>query len=122
MMFRCFRKAKIHNATVTDANIDYEGSIEIDSKILSEAGILPDEKVQVLDISNGNRLETYVIPSEEDGCICLNGAAAKLVGIGDKLIIISYCWISEGESLVPITVVLGEENKIKEATKLERPR
>jgi len=117
-MYRCFRHAKIHNATVTDCNVSYEGSIEIDKKLLQAVGISQDEKVQVLDITNGNRLETYVIPSDEVGSICLNGAAAKLVEIGDKIIIIAYCWMEMNgidlSQFKPKTIILDEDNEIIE--------
>ena len=82
-------KAKIHRAVVTQADLDYVGSITIDSVLLREAGILEYEKVEVADIENGNRFETYTIAGEEgSGIICLNGAAAKLVNVGDKVIIL----------------------------------
>ena len=82
-------KAKIHRATVTQAELDYVGSITIDEALIEAAGIREYERVQVVDINNGNRLETYVIAGERDsGIICLNGAAARLVEIGDKVIII----------------------------------
>ncbi|EGO65086.1 aspartate 1-decarboxylase [Acetonema longum DSM 6540] len=82
-------KAKIHAATVTEANLNYMGSITIDQALLAASGILPNEKVQVVNNNNGARLETYVIAGERDsGVICLNGAAARLVQKGDKVIII----------------------------------
>lgn len=84
-------KSKIHRVTVTDANVDYIGSITVDGALLDAANIIEGEKVQVVDINNGARLETYVIRGAEgSGCICLNGAAARLVNIGDIVIIISY--------------------------------
>ena len=83
-------KAKIHRATVTQAELDYVGSITIDEALIEAAGIHEYERVQVVDISNGNRLETYVIAGERNsGVICLNGAAARLVEIGDKVIIMA---------------------------------
>jgi aspartate 1-decarboxylase len=90
-------KSKIHGATVTKANLDYEGSITIDSKLMRAAEIIEFEKVQVLNINNGNRIETYVIKGEEGkGEICLNGAAARCYE-GDKVIIISYMSIQRNE-------------------------
>ena len=84
-------KAKIHRAVVTQADLDYVGSVTIDSKLLRESGILEYEKVQIVDINNGNRFETYTISGEEgSGIICLNGAAAKCVSVGDKVIIMAY--------------------------------
>ncbi len=90
-MFRTIMKSKIHRAVVTEANLQYVGSITIDSALLEAADILPNEKVQVVNNNNGNRLETYVIAGEKDsGVICLNGAAARLVQVGDEVIIITY--------------------------------
>ncbi|MHB8126004.1 MAG: aspartate 1-decarboxylase [Desulfitobacteriaceae bacterium] len=90
-MFRTIMKSKIHRAVVTEANLQYVGSITIDSALMEAADILPNEKVQVVNNNNGNRLETYVITGEKNsGIICLNGAAARLVQVGDEVIIISY--------------------------------
>jgi aspartate 1-decarboxylase len=92
-------KSKIHRATVTDANIDYEGSITIDRKLMAEADILPYEQVHVLNINNGARFSTYAIQGEEgSGEICLNGAAARLAAKGDLVIILTYCDVSEEEA------------------------
>lgn len=91
-------KGKIHRATVTQAELDYVGSITIDEALMEAAGIREYERVQVVDINNGNRLETYVIAGEKNsGVICLNGAAARLVEIGDKVIIMAYVWLNEQE-------------------------
>jgi len=114
-MFRIMLKSKIHRATVTDANIDYEGSITIDSKLMKTADILPYEKVQVVDLSNGERLETYAIEADADsGTICLNGAAARLVQKGDKIIIMSYMTMDEqqAEKYSPKVVYVDEDNRI----------
>lgn len=90
-MFRNMMKSKIHRATVTEANLKYVGSITIDEELLEAADILPNEKVQVVNNNNGARLETYVIPGKRgERTICLNGAAARLVQVGDEVIIISY--------------------------------
>jgi len=87
-------KSKIHRARVTEVNIDYEGSITIDKRLMEEADILPYEQVQVLNVNNGARFSTYAIKGEADsGQICLNGAAARLVAKGDTVIILSYCHV-----------------------------
>lgn len=88
-MRRRMMKSKIHRATVTDANLNYVGSITIDRALMQAADLLENEQVQVLDIDNGARFETYVIPGEA-GDMCLNGAAARLVQPGDKIIVVSY--------------------------------
>ncbi|TDA70731.1 MAG: aspartate 1-decarboxylase [Clostridia bacterium] len=116
-MWREMMKAKIHRATVTEANLNYVGSITIDSRLLEAADILPNEKVQVVNNNNGARLETYVIPGKPgSGVICLNGAAARLVQPGDNIIIISYCWLAEGdvEGFRPRVVFVNEANEIVE--------
>lgn len=90
-MFRTLMKSKIHRAVVTEANLKYVGSITIDEELMEAADIFPNEKVQVVNNNNGARLETYVIPGERGlRTICLNGAAARLVQVGDEVIIISY--------------------------------
>ena len=89
-------KSKIHRATVTDADVDYEGSITIDQKLMHLANLLPHEKVDVLNVTNGERFSTYVIPSKKDsGEICINGAAAHLAKKGDIVIIVSYVTIDD---------------------------
>jgi aspartate 1-decarboxylase len=95
-MRRRMMKSKIHRATVTDANLDYVGSITIDRQLMDAADLLENEQVAVLDIDNGARFETYVIPGES-GDMCLNGAAARLVQPGDKIIVISYADYDEAE-------------------------
>ena len=96
---RIMLKSKIHRARVTDANIDYEGSITIDRKLMEAADILPYEQVQVLNVNNGARFATYAIEGEEgSGEICLNGAAARLVVNGDIVIILSYCHVADDEA------------------------
>ncbi len=96
---RTMLKSKIHRAHVTGANIDYEGSITIDKKLLAAADILPNEQVHVVNINNGARFETYVIEGKEgSGEICLNGAAARLAAKDDVVIIISYATVSEEEA------------------------
>jgi len=112
---RVMLKSKIHRATVTDANINYEGSITIDKKLLEAADILPYEQVQVLNINNGARLTTYAIEGEAGkGDICLNGAAARLAMKGDLVIIVSYQNVPEEEchSFQPKIVHVDELNNI----------
>ncbi len=116
-MLREMCKAKIHQATVTEADLNYTGSITIDKSLLEELDILHYERVQVLNINNGARMETYVIEGEPDsGIICLNGAAARWAVPGDKVIIIAYCLIDDAQarSWKPKIVLLDEKNKIKE--------
>ena len=108
-------KSKIHRATVTDANLEYEGSIAIDSELMKAANIQNYEKVHVLDITNGARLETYVIPDTPGSkSICINGAAAHLVKAGDKVIILSYCSadLSALNDYKPKIIRLNEQNNI----------
>lgn len=116
-MFRTMMKSKIHRATVTEANLNYVGSITIDSQLLEAGDILPNEKVQVVDNNSGSRLETYVIEGERgSGVVCLNGAAARLVQPGDPVIIISYAMVSDAEAreLKPKVIFVDGENKIVE--------
>ncbi|MBI4378232.1 MAG: aspartate 1-decarboxylase [Nitrospinae bacterium] len=111
-MKRIMLKSKIHQGRVTDANINYEGSIEIDNKLLKLADILPFEQVHVYDINNGKRFETYVIEGESgSGIISVNGAAARLVSIGDLLIIASYAIINEEEARVIKPAIIKLEGK-----------
>lgn len=105
---------KIHRATVTEANLEYMGSITIDSTLMKLAGILPGERVQIVDNNNGARLETYVIEGEPDsGVICLNGAAARKVTVGDKVIIIAYAMMThqEAQDCVPKVVMVDDDNR-----------
>ena len=106
-------KSKIHRATVTDCNINYEGSITIDRKLLKEADILPYEQVHIADVNNGNRLITYAIEGE-NGEICINGAAARLVNKGDIVIILTYSNFEEDElkNYHPKLVYVDSQNKI----------
>ena len=117
-------KAKIHRATVTQAELDYVGSITIDQALMEASGIREYERVQVVDVNNGNRLETYVITGERDsGIICLNGAAARLVEIGDKVIIMAYVWLDEKELQrhTPKVVFVDHENKKVHIANREQP-
>lgn len=114
-MFLNMFKSKIHRAVVTEANLNYVGSITIDEALMEAADILPNEKVQVVNNNNGARLETYVIPGPRDsGVICLNGAAARLVQPGDTVIIITYAVMdrNEARNFTPTAVLVDEHNKV----------
>lgn len=122
MMLTMF-KGKIHRATVTEANLNYMGSVTIDTTLLKASGILPGEKVHIVNNNNGNRFETYVIAGAADsGVICLNGAAARLVHVGDTVIIIAYASMSEQEAITyqPKVVMVDANNKIVEQRGCER--
>ncbi|MHB1154428.1 MAG: aspartate 1-decarboxylase [Eubacteriales bacterium] len=122
-MFLNILKSKIHRAVVTEANINYVGSITIDKDIMDAAGLNEYELVHVADIDNGNRLETYIIAGERGkGDICLNGAAARLVNVRDKVIIMAYCQMDEKEIMLhkPKIVFVDNENKITEIKSFEK--
>ncbi len=113
-MYRTMMKSKIHRATVTEANLNYVGSITIDEDLMDAADLLENEKVQIVNNNNGARLETYVIVGERgSGVVCLNGAAARLVQPGDTVIIISYAMMSAEELAThrPTVVFVDETNK-----------
>ena len=116
---RTMLKSKIHRARVTETNIDYEGSITIDKKLMEEADILPYEQVEVLNINNGARFTTYAIEGE-CGEICLNGAAARLAVKGDIVLILSYCHVDEEEAqnIVPKLVYVDANNAITETKRV----
>ena len=112
-------KSKIHRATVVQAELDYVGSITVDADLLEAAGIYEYEKVQVVDVNNGNRLETYTIAGERgSGMICLNGAAARCVSVGDKVIIMSYAAMTaeEAKEFSPKVVFVNDDNKVDKIT------
>ncbi len=114
-MLREFLRSKIHRATVTDADLNYEGSLTVDMELMRAAGMLPFEKVHILNVNNGARLETYLIEGEAgSGRICLNGAAARLGQPGDKLIILSYIHLEDKEisSHKPIVIYVDGDNRI----------
>ena len=116
-MNRVMLKSKIHRAVVTDAHLDYEGSLTVDPVLLEAADILPGEKVQVVNLSNGSRIETYTIEGERDsGCMCLNGPAARAGLMGDRVIVISYAMIpdEQASTVVPAIVLVDEHNRITE--------
>ena len=113
-MLRELLKSKIHRAVITDADLNYPGSITIDPVLMRLADIREHEKVQVVDLNNGNRFETYCIPGQpESGEICINGAAARLVHIGDIAIIMAFTWISDSEStgFSPKVVAVDAKNR-----------
>ncbi|WP_347549878.1 aspartate 1-decarboxylase [Pseudalkalibacillus hwajinpoensis] len=114
-MFVTMMKGKIHRARVTEANLNYVGSITIDEDIIDTVGMLPNEKVQIVNNNNGARLETYIIPGERgSGVVCLNGAAARLVQEGDVIIIVAYGMMSEEEAkqFTPRVAIMNEHNDI----------
>ncbi|MCJ8006652.1 aspartate 1-decarboxylase [Lederbergia wuyishanensis] len=116
-MFRTMMNGKIHRATVTEANLNYVGSITIDGDILEKVGMLPNEKVQIVNNNNGARFETYIIEGEKgSGVICVNGAAARLVQPGDIVIIISYALVPEEKvrSHQPKIALMTKDNKISD--------
>lgn len=122
-MLRMMMNAKLHRARVTEANLNYVGSITIDEDLLDAVGMAANEKVQIVNNNNGARLETYIIPGKrKSGVICLNGAAARLVQPGDIIIVISYCYLEEKEMKghKPKIAVLDEKNQIVELIGAEK--
>ena len=114
-MFRTMMNGKIHRATVTEANLNYVGSITIDEDLIEAANIIPNEKVQIVNNNNGARFETYVIKGERGtGTVCLNGAAARLVQVGDIIIIMSYAYMEmdEARNYEPLSVFPDVNNKL----------
>ncbi|MFA0753036.1 MAG: hypothetical protein IMHGJWDQ_000804 [Candidatus Fervidibacter sp.] len=114
-MWRILCKSKIHRATVTDANLNYEGSLTLDPLLMEAAGLLPLEQVHVLNLNNGARFETYLIEGERgSGVVCINGAAARLVQVGDPVIVLAYALVPE-EELADFTariVFVDERNQV----------
>ncbi|MCQ2285528.1 MAG: aspartate 1-decarboxylase [Bacteroidales bacterium] len=109
-------KSKIHQVTVTEANLQYVGSITIDETLMKAANMIENEKVQVLDLNNGERFETYIIKGEKDsGVICLNGPAARRVQVGDVVVVISYCSLDfeEAKNFKPTIIFPDKNNHIK---------
>ena len=116
-MFIQMMKSKIHRAIVTEADLNYVGSITIDEDIMNAVGILPNEKVQIVNNNNGARFETYVIKGDRGSkTICLNGAAARLVQPGDVVIIIAYAYMTQEEAVThtPKVAIMGDNNQIKQ--------
>lgn len=120
MAQRCFLSAKIHGATITCANLEYRGSISIDTKLMKTVGLLPYEQVDVYNLDNGERLTTYAIPGQP-GEICLNGAAAHRGGVGQRVIIAAYMWLDENEAKTrkPRVVIAGKNNSVDEILECE---
>ncbi len=115
-MIRVIMKSKIHGATVTEANLRYTGSITIDKNLLKSSDIYPFERVQIVNLNNGTRVETYVLEGQAgSGTICMNGAAARWAEVGDKVIIISYGLMSKAEIRrhSPRVVFVDDKNRIK---------
>lgn len=116
-------KGKIHRATVRQAELDYVGSVTVDRELLDAAGILEYEKVQIVDVDNGSRFETYAIAGERgSGMICLNGAAARCVSVGDKIILMAYAQMTpeEAKSHRPTVVFVDDENHVSRITSYEK--
>ena len=116
-------KGKIHRACVTEAKLNYVGSITVDEDLLDAAGILEYEKVQIVDIDNGMRFETYTIAGKRgSGVMCLNGAASRCVQVGDRIILMSYCIIDNEKAIKhrPKLVFVNKENKIEKITSYEK--
>ena len=116
-------KGKIHRATVVQSELDYVGSITVDEELLEKAGIYEYEKVQIVDVNNGSRFETYTIAGKRgSGMICLNGAAAREVQVGDKIIIMAYANMSpeDVKDNPPKVLFVDEDNKIKRITRYEK--
>ncbi|WP_039041757.1 aspartate 1-decarboxylase [Sporosarcina sp. ZBG7A] len=116
-MFRTMLTSKLHRATVTEANLNYVGSITIDEDLLDAANILVNEKVQIVNNNNGERFETYTIPGKRgSGMICVNGAAARLVQPGDIVIILAYALMldEEAQQHTPMVLLMDEHNKVNQ--------
>ncbi|MBQ5674346.1 MAG: aspartate 1-decarboxylase [Lachnospiraceae bacterium] len=116
-------KSKIHRATVTQAELDYVGSITVDVELLEKAGIFEYEKVQIVDVNNGARFETYTIAGERgSGVMCLNGAAARMVQTGDKIILMTYVNVTpeEAKEMRPTVLFVDEKNQITSITNYEK--
>jgi aspartate 1-decarboxylase len=118
-MHRIMFKSKIHRAVVTQAELHYEGSLTVDMNLMDAADLLPYEKVSIVNINNGERFETYIIPGERgSGVMCLNGAAARKAMVGDRIIVMSYATMSEEEArdYKPTVVMVNEQNDIVSRT------
>lgn len=115
-MQRCILKAKIHRATITEANLNYEGSLTLSPELMEAADFIENERVQVLNLNNGERFETYIIRGEGSGVVCLNGPAARLGHVGDKIIVLTYAWVKEEEARqhTPLVVYVDEDNRVVE--------
>jgi len=115
MMFRTVYKSKIQGAIVTEANLEYVGSITIDEDLLDAADIIPNERVQIVNLNNGSRVETYVIPGKKgSGVICMNGGAARWAVVGDRILVISYVMMEAKDAVIfkPKVIFVNDKNKI----------
>jgi aspartate 1-decarboxylase len=122
-MQRVMMKSKIHRLTVTESNLDYEGSMTIDEDLLKEADILPNEQVHVWDVTNGNRLVTYALVGKRgSGIVCVNGAGAHLIKPGDLVIVATYASMKEKDArrYKPLVVFVDADNRLKKLPKPER--
>ena len=122
-MQRVMMKSKIHQATVTEANLQYEGSITIDQELLRAADILPGEQVHVVNLNNGSRIETYTVEGPAgSGTICMNGAAARWAQVGDSIIILSYAFLEEEQARrnKPKVVFVDRSNRIRETVAVDQ--
>ena len=120
-MQRSMLKSKIHQATVTEANLQYEGSITIDASLMQAADLLPGEQVHIVNLNNGSRIETYCVEGKPgSGTICMNGAAARWAQVGDVVIIISYSWMEDAQArhVRPKLVFVDRSNRIRESVPL----
>lgn len=123
-MMRSMFKSKIHRATVTEANLEYEGSVTIDQDLLDAADILVGEEVHIWDVTNGARLTTYTLSGPRgSGCVCINGAAAHLINPGDNVIMATFAQMDEVEArkFEPTVILVDEHNHIKATDHTERP-
>ena len=121
-MLRTICKSKLHRATVTEANLQYTGSLTLDAQLMKAADLVPYEQVHVVDVNNGARIATYCIEGPAgSGTVCINGAAARLISAGDKIIIISYGQVTPAEldELAPKIVMLDERNRIRDMTTVD---
>ncbi|MEW6771168.1 MAG: aspartate 1-decarboxylase [Bacillota bacterium] len=119
-MFVAMLRGKIHRATVTETRLEYAGSITIDEALLEAADILPGERVQVFNLNNGERFETYTISGPRDsGIVCLNGPAARLAQVGDRVIVVAYAFVpyEEARGFRPRIVVVGDGNRVAEVNR-----
>jgi len=124
-MFRQMLRAKIHRIAVTERDVEYEGSLTLDPALMEACDMVPYERVDVYNVSGGNRFSTYLIEGERDsGDCCVNGAAAHLVELGDRLILAAYCSIPEADvpTHEPRVILVGEDNRIKQLKTAEHPR
>ena len=122
-MNRTMLRSKIHRIRVTECELEYEGSLTLDTELMEAAGMVPFERVDIFDVENGNRFSTYLIEGERGSRVCcVNGAAARMVARGDRLIMVSYCTLADADASEhrPRVVVVGDDNEIKTVKDYER--